>query len=162
MQELQGDLFAFLYQPEYIICIPVNGNLNNCGEAVMGKGVACTAADRLPQLPQILGQLIKERGNHVSCLNTNWRKPHLFSVPTKHNWYEPSDLKLIARSLYEMRKLYYALALKDFGINYVILPRVGCGAGQLGWATVRLIVEEYLPEDNFLIIHHEKDSFNTK
>lgn len=161
MIEITGDLFN---EPCDAFCITTNGFVKRNGECVMGRGCAKTAADRWFGLTERLGSLIKHRGNNVHMLYTiteSYPKPMptriLCSFPVKPvtavfngtncvrhmsdkfnigdtipGWASVADIELIKRS---------ALQLVSFANIYkwqkVVLPRPGCGAGELNWETVR-------------------------
>jgi len=138
MKEIIGDLWTFENK-----CITTNGMLTKQGLAIMGKGIALEARLRHPDLPYILGQLIKEKGNHVYFLKIGY-----FSFPTKNDWKNNSSLELIERSCIELIDL-----VNDpwYQITEVVLPKPGCGNGGLDWKVVKPILEKYL-DDRFSVI----------
>ena len=69
----------------------------------------------------------------------------LLTFPVKHNWWQPADLDLIAKSAEALE--YMALSKPDTSF---LLPRPGCGNGKLTWAEVRPVIK-FLP-DNVLVI----------
>jgi len=166
MKEITGDLFL---QDGDAICITTNGFVKSNGEAVMGRGVAKQAAIRFPNLPLLLGHSIKSNGNQVSVLLTN---PIILSFPVKSvsetakedgsnivahmrdsfkpgekvpGWACKARLDIIRKSALELEKLATRLNWKR-----VLIPRPGCGAGELDWAQVKPILEEYF-DDRFII-----------
>ena len=78
------------------VCITTNGILKGNGEAVMG--IAEQAVARMPELPRLLGTQLIARSNHVGILTT-WRHRVIVAFPTKHDWCQPSPLKLIRQSV---------------------------------------------------------------
>lgn len=138
MKEIIGDLWTFENK-----CITTNGMLTKQGLAIMGKGIALEARLRHPDLPYILGQLIKEKGNHVYFLKIGY-----ISFPTKNDWKNNSSLELIERSCIELIDL-----VNDpwYQITEVVLPKPGCGNGGLDWKVVKPILEKYL-DDRFSVI----------
>lgn len=139
MKEFKGNLFDYPNK-----CITTNGMVDCRGLAIMGKGIALEARLRHPDLPKILGDLLKEKGNHVYFLKVGY-----ISFPTKNDWKNHSSLKLIEQSCKELIKL-----VNDpwYQITEVALPRPGCGNGGLLWEDVKPILEEYL-DDRFYIIN---------
>lgn len=122
--------------------ITTNGTIKESGAAVMGRGVARQAKMRFPGIPMYLGSLLQERGNRVHYLGewtrADGRSYNLFSFPVKHNWDEPADLELIAKSAAE-------LAVEASGYHTVAIVRPGCGNGGRDWITeVRAIVKPFL------------------
>lgn len=153
MREAKGDLFNY---PADAVCITTNGFVSNSNKAVMGRGCALEASQIFPDLKESLGYLLKTKGNH--CHHILIREgTSLVSFPVKPvikkyeskedvvSWHReaeytkgcyvpgfiaPADLEIIYRS---------CLELVDMANNWkwdsVILPRPGCGAGELDWET---------------------------
>ena len=143
-----------------IIVITTNGFVKRNGDCVMGKGIALTARQRFPYIPRLLGKYIKIHGNRPFNLGNN-----LVSFPVKPcgeayandqmivphmqgkfnigdfvpGWAMVADLDLIAASA----KLLVQMADK-FNWDLVLLPRPGCGNGNLSWAKVKPILSEIL------------------
>jgi hypothetical protein len=140
MKEVRGDLWSYEDRKGFIILIPTNGFIKNDGTGVMGAGVARQAAERYPDLPRLLGESLQRRGNVVSRLTQQF-----YSFPTKHEWMDDSDLKLIRKSTKRLR----AIAEANPNIKY-ILPKPGTGNGRLAWEKVKPIVET-LPDNVFVI-----------
>jgi hypothetical protein len=150
VKEVIGDLWTY---PADVRVITTNGTIKKNGECVMGRGCAAEAKSRSQTLPFLLGEKIKRVGNvpHIlgSIVPTNDPdaiEPLLVSFPTKHNWYEKSDIKLIEVS---------AKILAGFADLYnwkvVVMPRPGCGNGWLQWENVRKVLEPIL-DDRFHVI----------
>ncbi len=149
------------------ICISTNGVLCRDGAAVMGRGVALAASRKWPGLDSILGRHIKKNGNHVACLTeldgdvshlpppvdeiVPWR---IYSVPVKKDWRDRADLVLIRQSLEELRDQTQGLR--------VLLPRLGCGAGERKWSEVKPIIEEVLCDLRFEIMDLKDPAFEEK
>lgn len=140
MKEIKGNLWDYFEKPNTVIFITTNGFVKNNGEAVMGRGCALEAKVRFPDLPKILGRLIRFHGNKPIALRFG-----LWSFPVKHNWWEKADIELIRRSTEVLNKV--ANNAKDWTF---VLPRPGCGNGKLTWGEVKPILE-VLP-DNVLVI----------
>ncbi len=156
MLEAQGDIFDLVGQVD-AICITTNGFIKKNGEAVMGKGCAKQAAQRWPQLPAILGDLVTNRGNRVFRLLTV-DGTEILSYPVKRieriieeeveipflvvrhmqskfkagstvpGWALKAELPIIVRSAAQV------LEITDReSWSQVVLPRPGSGAGELEW-----------------------------
>jgi len=146
MIEMAGNLWDFYKKdPEAYICITTNGFVKKTGECVMGRGVALEAKQKFPELPKLLGFLIKKFGNYVFI----FPRYNIFTFPTKHKWMEDSDLKLIEKSA-----AHLMLYINKFDISRVYLPRPGCGNGKLKWKDVKPIIENIL-DDRVLIVSKE-------
>ncbi len=131
-KEVKDDIWNF---PNDIKIITTNGNIRKCGEAVMGKGIALQASKRFRYLASMYAIHIKN--NNISCAYYPQYKLILF--PTKYNWWESSNLKLIRKSMEELLKI-----CSDNSIKKVIMPKVGCGNGLLQWNSVKKIIEDIL------------------
>lgn len=150
------------------ICITTNGFVKNNGECVMGKGIAKQIKRYFPNIAKDLGYLIKTKGNKVHLIYPMTDDtPAIISYPVKpinkvctsHDdyvshmhfnigdiicgWACKADIAIIETSAYELIEL----ANKQ---NYhnVILPYVGCGAGELDWNQVKPILSDIL-DDRF-------------
>jgi len=145
MREVTGEMWNYYGREGFKICITTNGFVKNDGTGVMGAGCAREAAERFPDLPYLLGQSLTLRGNVVSLLT-----PDIISFPVKHNWYEKADLKLIKKSVDELKKRALARPKLKF-----ILPRPGCGNGHLKYEKVKPLLID-LP-DNVFVITKEKE-----
>ena len=170
MQQITGDLFQ---QNADAICITTNGYINQEGLAVMGRGCAWVASKRVPELPSILAASIKKHGNVVSVLMEH-PSQHLLSFPVKpantvYNHFMPdwvissmqgefahgdmvpgcfatASLPIIRKSCHEL------VALADLqGYQSVVIPRPGCGNGELEWDEVGTVLNAYL-DDRFFVI----------
>lgn len=140
VREAEGDIWD--HAGRAIIAVTTGGLVARNGRAAMPRGCARQAAEHFPELPQILGELIASRGNHVHSL------PHgIVSFPVEETPFEIADPKLILRSTKEL----VALADRE-GWREVVVPRPGCGGGGLSWSEVRPLLADIL-DDRFLVIH---------
>lgn len=123
----------------------------------MGKGVALQAKIRLPSLPAQLGKRIKTVGNCVHVFDL-W---HICSFPTKHQWFEDSDIKLIEKSCIQLRDaldVFKNYNITELGIGpfeeikRVFLPPPGCGNGNLKWNDVSPVLQKHLDERFILVM----------
>lgn len=124
-------------------CVTTNGVLRSNGHLVMGAGVAKQALVKYPGIDKRLGDLVKVFGNVPHFLPD----VGIISFPTKHNWKDCSDLSLIILSSEHLIRLCEAHRLKR-----VVLPRPGCGLGNLSWREVRAAIEPIL-DDRFVVVH---------
>lgn len=149
MLEESGDLWTL---PADARCITTNGTIRGDGKAVMGRGCAQEARNRYPGLDTYLGLQLHAGGNHVHHLMQDAKEPRptgiwvLLSFPVKHHWREKADLELIRRSCGELMLL---MEVEDW--QRVLLPRPGCGNGQLGWDEVGPAIAPLL-DDRVVVI----------
>ncbi len=162
MIEREVDLWKFRAAA---VVITTNGFVKKNGDAVMGRGCAREAALRWPGLESELGALIREQGNHVfdikrmslsvaapdeipempKALAAAWSTT-LVTFPVKDVWQEPAKIDLIARSAEELVEM-----TGQHGWDKVVMPRPGCGNGQLRWDTVRWLLDPIL-DDRFVVV----------
>ena len=142
MIEQQADLWSV---PADFRVITTNGAVRHDGCAVMGRGCAKEAAGQFPRLPYLLGLCLKRSGNRVHFFPDDviGAKFGLFTFPVKHHWNERADLDLIARSVEEFGRQLLASSV-------YVMPRPGCGNGQLSWEAVRPLLVG-LP-DNVIVV----------
>lgn len=152
MKTLTGNIW---YTPADAMVVPTNGDVNRFGEAVMGRGLAAQAARHFPLLPKVLAHLMRELGNHVFDAYRPRGRAIIVTFPVKHHWHQSAQLDLIERSTQELVEM-----ANHHEYRTVLLPRVGCGNGQLNWKDVRPILERYL-DDRFILVtlpsevHHD-------
>ena len=142
MQVLNADLREYFiggpkHTPTTRVVITTNGFVKKSGECVMGRGTALAAARRWPELPKILGTLILNLGNKTFYLP----EYKIYTLPVKHNWWERADLELIRSSC---KSLAEQILAEEMPYLQVMMPKPGCGNGQLTWQEVEPIVQETL------------------
>ncbi len=157
MLEGYADLWT---EPADARCITTNGFIKNNGHLVMGAGVAGQAQARYPLFPKVAGQAVKTCGNIVMAFrsdslrtNTMFYSSDLdwfITFPVKHVWYERADMALIERSSHQLMELLNESAFKPV-FKKVLLPRPGCGNGQLKWDDVKPVIENIL-DDRVVVI----------
>lgn len=139
--------------PADLHVITTNGTVKMNGACVMGRGCAREAKYMYPSLDLKLGRMVKDSGNIVHFLNFTPARPNvdyphrLASFPVKHNWWEQADTYLIERSAKQLVELVNTTP----GIMSVVMPRPGCGNGQLNWQDVRPLIEPIL-DDRFTVV----------
>lgn len=159
------------------ICITTNGFVKRNGECVMGRGIAKQIKEVIPIIPKVLGNLITQYGNNVHILLTQPNKPTLISFPVKPasvinngtnvvnhcntrigevtaGFLAKADLAIIEESCKQLVAIVNKTEWKT-----ILLPLVGCGAGELKYHQVKPILEKYL-DDRFYICSFSKEHFN--
>lgn len=141
MREQRGNMWT-LHDNGSIVCVTTNGIIKSGGVAVMGRGVALSAAQRFPTLPKVLAACLTKYGNRVFYFG----KINLITFPTKNDWRDKSDIELIKTSCTQLMEIINKYELKE-----VFLPRPGCANGGLNWADVKAHVAPLL-DDRVVII----------
>ena len=152
MEEITGDLWRYYGMRNYVVCITTNCNVKIGGRAVMGKGVALQARQRIPNIDKELGYWIQHRGSELRFLDGG----RVLAFPTKYNWWDKSDLELIRYSASNLSAIANDPA--HAGTIY-ILPRPGCANGGLKWEDVKPVIS-HLP-DNVRIITSDETKDQT-
>lgn len=156
MREIGGDICsAKILEFADAICVTTNGVVKRSKKAVMGAGCAKVMNEKFEELDYELGEAILKNGHITQIISTRkivfkqFKKDvSIVSFPTKHVYWEKSDLTLIEASIQQLIKLV------DNNPQWkrIILPRPGCQHGRLDWATeVKPMLEERL-DDRFYII----------
>lgn len=175
---VRGDLFK---QKADAICISTNGFYTYQNAAVMGRGVALQASKKWPVLRKRLGYMLQMHGTHVFLLSRKKRLGgdkldyHVINFPVKARfgtsekmnvvrhlrdkfpegswvpgWALKADVNLIKQSAKELLALTNARGWKR-----VVLPLVGCGAGELEWKRVQKVLARILKGNRFVFVEVE-------
>jgi hypothetical protein len=141
MQEIEGNLWD---TPADWRCITTNGAVRSDGALVMGRGCAKQAHSMYPGLNKYLGNRITKEGNNVHAVIAH----KIITFPVKHHWREKADLELIERSMNELLQYH-----EEFNLGRVLLPRPGCGNGQLDWESeVKPLLEPLLENNDDIVV----------
>lgn len=154
------------------MCITTNCFVKRNGEAVMGRGCARRASQLMPGLPGILGSHYAQGMHHVLA-HGPWNGIEVVSFPVKPEsaichvdrsnvvrhmrrqfkhpqkvpgWACVAQMSIIEQSAMELVEL-----TDDRNWQYVVLPRPGCGCGELLWSDVKPLLDQYL-DDRFMCI----------
>lgn len=149
MKEIRDDIWNY-YEKSWIV-IPVNGDVKD-GRAVMDKGLALQANERIEYLDKTLGYYIQNSGNKPVFLMGE----KIIAFPVSDHWNLKANLHLIEESA----KSIVETLNKDFeGEDIKIyIPKVGCGEGGLNWKDVKPILKKYL-DDRFVVCDLNSDYF---
>lgn len=153
------------------VCITTNGFVSKNGLAVVGLGVAKAASDRHPELGRSFARKLLQNGHVTQVVLTPPKAPCLVSFPVKPRFvvsdglnvvsfkraeypvgsfvpgfHAKSEIAIIERSARELARLATVMEWTN-----VVLPRPGCGAGELLWEEVYDVMVKYLDE-RFIIV----------
>lgn len=172
MLEIRGNLWDHLGTAD-VICITTNGFVKRDGNAVMGRGCARQAATRYPQIQTTLGQHNRSQGWREPTFLMADQGTAIWSFPVKPKTLpagSTSDL-IVSHMRNKLNPAYpipgwAAIASVDiicfsakrlashannFNWSKVIVPRPGCGAGELSWAQIGPRLHQIL-DDRFCSI----------
>ena len=165
------------------IVITTNGFTKSNGEAVMGRGIAEQFKSAYPEFPRILGSKLIQEGNNVHFLK-QLGKTKIYSFPVKaagmklenseqkelivsHQRHKftvgmnvpgfalKADTVIIERSLKQLAQIHI-----QYGLSSVVIPIVGCGAGELSFNNdgIHDLMMEHL-NDHFYCMSFNKVDF---
>lgn len=168
MHEIRGDLFSI---PCDALCITTNGFVTEKGKGVMGRGCAKQIRDKHPEIEITLGEKIKKRGNQVNVLMKDFNGKCVLSFPVKPasvisngnnivrhakarfplgsevpGYLAKATEQIIVESAKQLRKIADAGPWKK-----ILVPRPGCGAGELDWPEIRRLIAPYLDERFYIV-----------
>ncbi len=143
MKEVRGNLWDYYGKDGFVVMITTNGTVKRNGCAVMGRGCALEAKQRVPGIDKQLGQLMA-RGTRRFCWPLD--DGRLMSFPVKHEWHQKADLALIRESA----RFLTAFAKAHSEDTTYILPCPGCGNGRLAWESVKPLLDG-LPDNVWVI-----------
>lgn len=108
---------------------------------VMGKGIALEFKRLFPDMYQQYHNLCEQDKLKVGTLWL-YKSPNkwVLNFPTKQDWRTPSKITYIEAGLRKFASIYSA-----WGIHSIAFPALGCGNGQLDFASeVQPLMEQYL------------------
>lgn len=145
LKEITGDIFEI--KTTDAICVTTNGYVTKDGEAVMGRGVAKAAKEKFPGIETQLGLHLLTHGNVPGIFRFPGFIPDIVTFPVKTHWREAADLSLIRQSFYLLDIITRAEMYEE-----VIIPRPGCGNGQLDWEreVKQIALDYYNPRYYFI------------
>lgn len=116
-------------------------NTVNC-VGIMGKGIAAEFKERYPQMfkDYVARCERKEVDPGVPYLfKESMFHPQVVNFPTKTDWRAASRIEHIEKGLRILTEKY-----KEWGIQSIAMPPLGCGNGQLLWESVGPLIYRYL------------------
>lgn len=168
MIEKRGNMFDEVGKCSAIV-ITTNGFVASRGKCVMGRGCAKEARDRWAGIDLALGKLIRENGNGVHPLLTE-NGTTIVSFPVKpetvrcvagginlvshaREKYREGDqvpgFLAVAKPEIILGSVTELIRLSDAcGFTRIVMPRPGCGAGELLWENVKPVLGRLL-DDRF-------------
>lgn len=121
-------------------------------KGTMGKGIALEFKKRFPEyFPPYkhacdVGKL--RPGNLLFVQITvlpeyfGCKKPAVIMFPTKNHWRGKSRIEWIEKGLDFLRKHY-----REWRLNSIAMPQLGCGLGGLEWDQVEPLIEKYFKNE---------------
>ena len=173
MLQIKGNMFDLVSQYD-AICITTNGFVTSRGKAVMGRGCAKRVSQLVPGIEYLLGDSLKADGNTVVplCRYPSRSNTTIVSFPVKGIGEPATKTNVVshARNRYKLGAMVPGFHLKadiviiansamglvdltnEMGWSKVLIPRPGCGAGELDWDVDVEPILEHLLDSRFTII----------
>ena len=114
-------------------------NTVNC-VGVMGKGIALEFKNRFPEMYQDYLERCK-RGEvkpGVPYLYRSLLPPQIINFPTKDHWKSVSKIRDIEHGL-----AYLVARYREWGVESLAIPPLGCGNGQLEWKAIGPLIYRF-------------------
>lgn len=179
MQIAAGNIWSqWFTQSVDAVCITTNGFVKSNGECVMGRGMAKEATRLIPDIAKKLGGLINKYGNRTMIIGKTGNcnilsfpvKPKSISLTNPSQvvshmrtqckfgdvipgWACVADPIIIENSCIQLVQMADKFKWKN-----IVLPRIGCGAGELNWNDVKVILEKHF-DDRFTIMSFKLEDF---
>ncbi|MBI5023840.1 MAG: macro domain-containing protein [Candidatus Omnitrophica bacterium] len=118
-------------------------NTVNC-VGVMGKGIAAEFKERYPEMFKDYVARCERREVNPGVpyfFKESMFSPQIVNFPTKSDWRAASRIQDIEKGLRILTEKY-----KEWGIESIALPPLGCGNGQLLWDAVGPLIYKYLSQ----------------
>ena len=162
MREARGNMLEMECDA---LVITTNGFTKANGDAVMGRGIAKQVNAALPWVSTRLGALLRTEGNIPHLLGQH-QQIDLVSFPVKPTSvvYDGSNIVAHAQAQFKPGDRvpgFYAKAVPEmivasakdlvfladkYGWQTILVPRFGCGAGELDWEDIKPLVAPILDD----------------
>ncbi|MGC8737744.1 MAG: macro domain-containing protein [Candidatus Hydrogenedens sp.] len=129
-------------------CADALVNPENC-KGVMGKGIALEFKKRFPEIMQIYKEVYNNKKLAPGILLffrvefqldlCEVKKPALILFLTKNRWRDKSKMEWIEKGLIFLKEHY-----KEWELNSVTMPQIGCGLGGLSGRQVKVVSKNIL------------------
>ncbi len=115
-------------------------NTVNC-VGIMGKGIAEQFKERYPEM--FKDYVLRCERNEIKpgvpyLFRESMFTPQIINFPTKSDWRAASHIEDIEKGLKILSVKY-----KEWGIESIAIPPLGCGNGQLLWESVGPLIYQY-------------------
>jgi O-acetyl-ADP-ribose deacetylase (regulator of RNase III)/uncharacterized protein YwgA len=124
-------------------------NTVNC-VGIMGKGIAAEFKKRYPEMFKDYVARCERKSIKPGIpylYKESLFSPYVINFPTKSHWRAASQIKDIERGLRILSEKY-----KDWGVESIAIPPLGCGNGQLLWESVGPLIYKYVSKWDIPII----------
>lgn len=120
-------------------------------DCAMGAGIAKEFVKRYPRMKkELLKDIELENLTYPMTLYYLTEKDVIFNMVTKERYWHKPTYETIAACIKDLA--YYCTV---YGIDYLAMPRIGCGLDRLNWSKVRkIILEEFKDIDIEILVKY--------
>lgn len=113
---------------------------------VMGKGIALQFKNQYPENYKVYKAACDKGELKVGKIlivkdGDLFNQKFIVNFPTKQHWRSPSEISYIQDGLIALKK-----AIKEYDIQSIAIPPLGCGLGGLDWNVVKPMIIEALQD----------------
>jgi O-acetyl-ADP-ribose deacetylase (regulator of RNase III) len=128
-------------------------------DGIMGKGIALQFKNRFPLNTKAYEKACKEKEIGIGRLlitrestiidGEKW----IINFPTKTTWRKPSEYSYIESGLKDLVNI-----IQEKNIKSIAIPPLGAGNGGLNWASVKILISQYLNNLDCEIVVYEPNA----
>lgn len=148
MIEVVGDFFSYADEQNIkVLVCTTNQVIKKDGRLVMGSGIAKAFKEKFQDLDLEWAEKtqFKKSGLIISWAHHPYA---LVGFPTKYHWRDPSDIRLIRKSLRELEK-----HVDYYGFTGILMTRPGCGNGGFRWSEIYKEMKHL--DDRYVVISND-------
>ncbi|MBS1584607.1 MAG: hypothetical protein JSS82_03600 [Bacteroidetes bacterium] len=143
--ELSDDLFSC--PPDYSIAHCISA------DAVMGRGIAVDVCKKFPKNRSALKRIgvpLQVHSVATVDIGTEDHRRFLFNMVTKPRYFSKPEMTDIEKTLDAL-----VIACQENNVEYLAIPRIGCGLDRLFWpAVLRTIKERFSGTGIVVVVYH--------
>lgn len=122
---------------------------------VMGKGIALQFKNQYPENYKVYKAACNKGALIVGTIlivkdGDLFNQKFIVNFPTKQHWRSPSEISYIQDGLIALKK-----AIREYDIQSIAIPPLGCGLGGLDWNVVKAMIIEALQDLDINIAIYE-------
>ena len=113
-------------------------------DKALGAGIAVQLRERFPNMIKWLDRQLCIIGG---CYAFKMKDNYIFNVVTKHQYYDKPTYKNFKHALLNLRDCCI-----DCNVQYLAMPKIGCGLDRLDWNVVSEMIQEVFFDTNINIV----------
>lgn len=148
MKEVVGDFFSYADEQDIkVLVCTTNQVVKKDGRLVMGAGIAKAFKEQFLDLDLALAKQTQFKKSGLIVI-WDYLPYALIGFPTKYHWQDPSDIRLIRKSLRELEK-----HVDYYNFESILMTRPGCGNGGFRWSEIYKEMKHL--DDRYTVISNE-------